>query len=272
MLTYGKVWPDLVSDFGVPKAYKLKDFGFENVAFPVAGEPKLDGVNISIIDKNGMFSSVTRSETDYPVLSFIIQQFRGVVHDCVVIGELLADWDPDRDLARGYNSQWGKTMSLLKTDMSSKHGFQPERITDADWDIIHNELCFWVHNVCTLDLYDKSKAWTDATPYTERRAKAAKIVAQIHKANPKTTVRLMPQVICKTWKELEKLHQQHEDENLEGTMLKPLDAPSVNGRTYNEIKWKEEEPIDGMVLEVMPGTGRNAKWTGSYKVIGRAHV
>jgi len=76
----------------------------------------------------------------------------------------------------------------------------------------------------------------------------------------------MPQRIAHDREELDEAHTDFLAAQHEGSMIKMLDAPYIPSRTAVMLKRKELEFIDGVILEVLPGTGRNANWAGSYRV------
>jgi ATP-dependent DNA ligase len=76
----------------------------------------------------------------------------------------------------------------------------------------------------------------------------------------------MEQIIVNNRQELDDAHTYFLQQEHEGSMIKMLDAPYIPDRTSAMLKRKELEFIDGVILEVLPGKGRNAKWAGSYRV------
>ena len=262
--TFGDVWPDLRSKFGVSLADKF-DSSVE-LPYPVATETKLDGLRITLVYTDGKGVAKTRSGKEYnEVLEHILSSLGPVVKTGAADGEIMADWAKTGPLStyggKRYKSPWGKTSAMLKTG-TSKGVFNPDRVTPEMWAELRRDLKFWVFDQMTLDVYDPAIA-IDNTPFHERRAKLEKTVAATGDDSP---IRLMEQIIVNNRQELDDAHTLFLAQEHEGSMIKLLDAPYFPDRTSAMLKRKELEFIDGIILEVLPGNGRNAKWAGSYQV------
>jgi ATP-dependent DNA ligase len=150
---------------------------------------------------------------------------------------------------------------MLKTGMS-KGVFNPDRITPEMWTELRRDLKFWAFDQMTLDVYDPAIA-LDKTPFHERRANLVRTIAATGDDSP---IKLMEQIIVNNRQELDDAHNYFLQQKHEGSMIKLLDAPYYPDRTSAMLKRKELEFLDGIILEVLPGNGRNAKWAGSYRV------
>ncbi len=260
--TFGEVWPDLRSQFAVSLAEKFDSTVSLN--YPVAVEPKLDGLRITLVFTDGGRVGKTRSAKEYnDVLRYILATFGP--SNCARDGEILADWEKNGPLSsygnKKYKSPWGKTSAMLKTG-TSKGVFNPDRVTPEMWAEIRRDLKFWAFDEMSLSVYDPSVA-LDKTPFHERRANLVNTLAALDDDSP---LKLMPQRIVANREELDEAHAEFLVEEHEGSMIKMLDAPYFPSRTAAMLKRKELEFLDGVILEVLPGTGRNAKWAGSYRV------
>jgi hypothetical protein len=264
--TFGEVWPDLRSKFGVSLADKYDPTVKHN--YPLATETKLDGLRITLVYTDGKGVAKTRSGKEYnEVLKHILSALGPVVVTGATDGEIMADWEKTGPLStyggKRYKSPWGKTSAMLKTGMS-KGVFNPDRITLEMWAELRRDLKFWVFDQMTLDVYDPAIA-LDKTPFHERRAKLVKTVKAAGEDSP---IRLMEQIIVNNRQELDDAHTLFLQQEHEGSMIKMLDAPYFPDRTSAMLKRKELEFIDGIILEVLPGEAgkRNADWAGRYRV------
>lgn len=262
--TFGQVWPDLRSKFAVSLADKF-DSNVE-LNYPVAVETKLDGLRITLVFTDGKGVAKTRSGKEYnEVLEHILSALGPVVGTGAIDGEIMADWAKSGPQStyggKRYKSPWGKTSAMLKTG-TSKGVFNPDRVTPEMWDELRRDLKFWVFDQMTLDVYDPAIA-LDKTPFHARRTKLTKTVGATGQFSP---IRLMKQTIANNRTELDEAHADFLAQEHEGSMIKMLDAPYFPDRTSAMLKRKELEFIDGIILEVLSGSGRNAKWAGSYKV------
>ncbi len=262
--TFGEVWYDLKSQFGVSLADKFDSTVALN--YPLAVEPKYDGLRITMVFKDGQGVAKTRGDKQYnDVLGHILKTLGPIVVNGAVDGEIYAEWERTGPLStfgsKRYKSPWGKTSAMLKTG-TTRNGFNPERVSPEMWAEIRSELKFWAFDYMTLDVYDPSVA-IDKRPLSERRAALVELVAKLDDDSP---VKIMPQRIVSDRDELDEAHTEFLTEEHEGSMIKMLDAPYFPSRTSAMLKRKELEFIDGTILEVLPGTGRNADWAGSYRV------
>ena len=262
--TYGDVWHDLKSKFGVSLAEKFDSTTV--LRYPLAVEAKYDGLRITMVFKDGSGVAKTRGDKQYnDVLGNILQILAPKVINGAVDGEIYAEWEPTGPLStfggKRYKSPWGKTSAMLKTG-TGRNGFDPNRLTDQMWEEIKRDLKFWAFDLISLDVYDPSVGM-DKTPFSERRANLVNLIAGLGKKSP---VKLMPQRIAHDREELDEAHTDFLAAQHEGSMIKMLDAPYIPSRTAVMLKRKELEFIDGVILEVLPGTGRNANWAGSYRV------
>lgn len=265
--TYGEIWPELKSSFGVSLAEKFRDHG-QDVQFPVACEPKYDGLRITMVFTDGKGVAKTRSGKEYnEVLKHILDELGPVVFDGAIDGEIYAEWEEQGPLStyggKRYKSPWGKTSAMLKTG-TYQGIFRQERVTDDMWVELQNELKFWAFDNMSLDVYDADIA-VDRTPFSVRRDKLTTLVAELGAG---AATKLMPQRICQDHEELSAAHADFMLEKHEGSMIKDLDAAYLPSRSVVMLKRKEEELIDGILLDVLPGTEgkRNAHWGGRYLV------
>jgi hypothetical protein len=265
--TFGEIWPDLASDFGVSLAEKFKDHHM-GIQFPVACEPKYDGLRITMVFTDGKGVAKTRSGKEYnEVLKHIIDELAPEVVNGAVDGEIYADWDIKGPLStygsKKYKSPWGKTSAMLKTG-TYQGIFRPDRVTPDMWLELQGELKFWAFDYISLDVYDPKIAM-DRTPHHQRRENLVNLVDAL--GEDAATI-LMPQVICNDHAELTETHNQFMSEKHEGSMIKDLNSPYLPSRSPVMLKRKEEEFIDGIILEVLPGTvgKRNEHWAGRYRV------
>jgi ATP-dependent DNA ligase len=265
--TFGRIWPELQSTFGVSLAEAYKDH-WAGVQLPAASEPKYDGLRIAAVFTDGKGVAKTRRGSEYnEVLKHVLDELAPRVVNGAVDGEVYADWEPTGPLStyggKRYKSPWGKTSAMIKTGMH-RGIFKPERVTPQMWEELRGELKFWAFDRMSLDVYDPAFAM-DRTPHRERRANLVKLVESL---GEDSSVRLMPQVICTTRDELDQCHTDFMLAGHEGSMIKELNAPYLPSRSIVMLKRKEEELIDGVILEVLPGTvgKRNEHWAGRYLV------
>lgn len=263
--TFGEVWPDLKSCFAVSLAEKFDSLRTE-IEYPVAVEPKYDGLRITLLFKNGKGVGKTRDGKEYnEVLSHIIEELGPRIGTGAVDGEIYADWEKTGPLSvygkKIYKSPWGKTSAMLKTGYGNGV-FQEDRLSDTMRLELKRDLKFWAFDYMSMDVYNPDIA-EDSTPFRARRKNLEDLISSLGE-EPSTV--LMPQVIVHNREDLEMAHAKNMLDSHEGSMIKVLEAPYYPKRSSVMLKWKETEFIDGVILEVLPGSGRNSEWAGSYSV------
>lgn len=107
--TVNRVWPNLIRTFEVQLAHSLKTeyrdgvgvVILEDVKFPVRLEPKLDGLRLIVMKREGTVTMFTRNGTELntlPKLAEIIERSDG--DDYVLDGEIMgADWNESASVA-----------------------------------------------------------------------------------------------------------------------------------------------------------------------------
>jgi len=266
--TFGEIWPDLRSSFSVSLADKFNS-NETNLNYPIAVEPKYDGLRITLIFEDGKGVGKTRSGKEYnEILKHILEELGPLVVNGAVDGEIYADWSPKGNLSayggKLYKSPWGKTSAMLKTGYANGV-FQEDKVSPKMWEDIKRDLKFWAFDFMNLEVYDPEIA-KDSTPFSIRRANLEKLINSLKQRNEKPATLIMPQRIANNRIELEEAHSKNMALGHEGSMLKELNAPYYPKRSSVMLKWKEDEFIDGVILEVLPGTGRNESWAGAYRV------
>lgn len=270
------VWPDLVSDFGVPLAESLYeqhtgkrvDSVYNTITFPLTIEPKLDGLNGSLVssgERNGVFS---RAEGTWPALArwstalqkalrMLSQAAGKSVGDWVINGEFKATLQSDDP--KNWKSSWGKSTAMCRAGLSPD-GFDQEAISK------HLRLCFergdLVFTAYDVYPYATYKTGTFSELYGHysikgsRSARLRSLVAAMKKVDPSLPVVHVQQRLVSSWDEARVFHTEHLVDGHEGSMLKPM-RPCTLDRTSDIVKWKEYDLRDAVILAVTEGTGKN---------------
>ncbi len=229
----GKIYPELQCHFGVALAERYLH-GETQVSFPIAVEPKIDGVRIAIVIKDGQPVAYSRNFREYPILHSIGSEFAEFVKNGVIDGEI-------------FSNDWSTTISALNSKLKS--------LSPSDFSKISMKLRFYAFDTCGLQIFEP-KAYTDAEPFQDRRLKLETIIKKIIEKTPTTRIRLTPQHIVKNTEEVEELYHKYVGEGFEGIMLKK-NTGYYNWRTDSLLKWKCEETEDCAIAGCEEGQGVN---------------
>lgn len=281
-----KVWPDLVSDFGVPLAESLYNQTSGNVnqdvydaiTFPVTMEPKLDGANGSIVSapagRGGVFS---RDEGQWPALvrwykalrtalENISRRTKKDVTSWVLNGEFKAcqgEGDPST-----WKSSWGKTVALVRSGIAAGT-FDETKISEhARVCLDRGDLIYYAYDTYPYSAYRTGKwavSYGHKTIPGTRSHMCAAIVAEMRRVDPGLAIVHVEQHIANNWGEVDKLHDKFINELHEGSMLKQH-LPCVLDRTTNIVKVKRYRYRDAVVLGVNQGTNSNKDKAGTFEV------
>lgn len=273
--TYTRVWEDMENGWGVPLAEKAYDKNGnileDLITFPCYGEPKFDGFNISsphpgkkyklkFLLKGQKFYALSRGQIHYPILDPLVKiLYKHIPKDKFVCGEAYAIWRPgDEDK---YTSPWGKAATMLRSGMTPT-GFQPDKVSKEVRELFKRDFQLWLFEYASNSFYMEEHGYEDPTPKRKRRALTKKLV----KAIDSKYIKLSPCVTLRNMRELKAYYKECLDKGFEGIMIKDMDAPLKNERNTYMLKLKPDKVIDGIIVRVKRGNGKNNKWAGALDV------
>lgn len=225
-----KVWPGLVKSFSVALAATLKSsfqkgVGIsinETVSYPVRCEPKLDGLRLIAVKKNGVVTLYTRNGTILETLPTIKKALeQGDYDNFVLDGEALAK-----------SGTWNDSVSIVMSHKTLKN----------DDDIVFNvfdaiELNQWIQKKCTVT-------------YDDRCADVHNIVNVF--VNDCHIVQV-PHIVANDLNELLSFFKKCMDEGFEGIMLKRTDSVYEFKRSSNILKLKPCVTYEGIIVGYYEG-------------------
>lgn len=274
--TFSQVWEDMRIDFGVPLAnsYQEKKKGQTEtkMTFPVMGEPKYDGTNLSLINpgddfpitflvKDQKYYCLSRGMVHYPIVEYLWKKIKKhIKKDEFVVCEAYAKWTKKERLT--FKSPWSKASSLLKTGMSPKGGYQPDKISPEYKKMFKRDFQLLIFEYGSNRFYSAEHDYTDPMPRKKRRKRLVKLVKKINHPQIKVT----PCVKLNNQKEADAYYADCLSKGYEGCMYKDPNAPLINTRDSSMLKRKPEIPLDGITIGVYRGSGKNAKWAGGISV------
>lgn len=239
--TINKVFPNLIDDFSLAKA-NLWD-GNSRIEFPVFVEPKIDGMRICIVIRNGIGQALSYNGKDYTdVFGPWIEAFESISKNIVYDGEAYAD------------GGWNETISLVR------------RSVNIDKKAINRKLRLILFDSPTLNALSAKHDYADHRSFDVRRKLLEYDVNYVKSNYPKLNVEVIKQWDANSKRDIIKLYDKSLNMGFEGIMIKDPSAPYINDRTDNWLKFKPEHTVDGTIIDSYLGTGRNSNRLGGFDV------
>ena len=218
------------------KPMLAKDGGNAPAHYPVALEPKYDGIRALAVIRNGAVAIQSRTGKPFPSGLAKLVHALGETARCHSPGE--CDFMLDGELV-ARDGAFADTQSLVM----AKHGGDPSE-----------HLRFMV--------FDRVPAGWEAMPYRQRRALMEKAL------HLPPGVEIAPMVIAGNEAEFRAFRAKCRADGFEGVMSKDLDAPYVAGRSGAWRKHKDILTLDGRIAALEEGVGRFAGTLGAVTVEG----
>jgi len=256
-----KVWPGCVTSFSVALAATVKsEFTrgegikiLDKVKYPVRVEPKLDGLRLIAVKKDGVVTFFTRNGTVLESMPRIRAALTNAKFDNIVLD------------GEGMAADWNESSSVMMSGRSvdSKSGKKEQK---DDSNIFYN-----IFDAMNLDEWTKQES---TATYDKRVAIVASVVDTV--ASP--CVRQVPHINAKDEAELKVYFSKCMNDGYEGVMLKTLDSYYEWDRSKNIRKLKPVVTYEGSVVGWYDGrdnTRNQGKFGGFFvllpnKVITRA--
>ena len=218
--TLNKIWPNLIKEFAVQLASTLEvettQTGIkflENINFPVRVEPKIDGLRLIAICKDGNVELFTRNGTKVDTLPVIQEMLRVSVRENIVLD------------GEAFSKDWNDSMSIIASHKSKKDDSSIEyNIFDA---VLLNE---WEAQECKMSL-------------TERITLVQDTVNSIKSNN----IHALTGIYAYSEKEITDFYHTCLENGHEGVMLKNMLAKYEFKRTKNVKKLKPFQTVEGVI-------------------------
>ena len=226
-----KVWPGLIRQFKVQLAKSLDDCK-KKVTFPVAIEPKYDGMRAIIVVTDGKGAAYSRVGHQLPNIQFMADYIaKRTPKDCVIDGEL-------------FGTSWNDTLKYVKTT---------KNLTAEKLAYLHENVKFYAFDFLTLDEFYGGEC---KKPYfhTSKACRRNKLI-EWHTAvsGDDSPVCLVPVEFAHTFEEIDTLYDKFLLDGYEGIMVKLLAATYKGKRTNGWLKYKPFVSIDCVIVDCLPG-------------------
>ena len=199
------------------------------ISFPLASQPKLDGMRCWI-DKQGAWTRNGKRWMTVPFLSKALRGFFDSHPHAILDGELYS-----HELKHDFN----KISSLIKKT----------KPTAADLEECESKIKYHIYD-CIIDPLKK-------VPFTSRIESVREIVQRL----PQTFVAVATS-IANNQAELDALYGEYLEDGFEGQMVRLPDSPYEFKRSANLLKRKEFQDEEYEILEIGEGNGNKSGMAG----------
>jgi DNA ligase-1 len=248
-----KVWPGCVTSFSVALAATVKsEFTrgegikiLDKVKYPVRVEPKLDGLRLIAVKKDGVVTFFTRNGTVLESMPRIRAALTNAKFDNIVLD------------GEGMAADWNESSSVMMSGRSvdSKSGKKEQK---DDSNIFYN-----IFDAMNLDEWTKQES-------TATYDKRVSLVASVVDTVSSSCVRQVPHINAKDEEELKAFFSKCMNEGYEGVMLKTLDSYYEWDRSKNIRKLKPVVTYEGSVVGMYDGrdnTRNEGKFGGFFVLL-----
>lgn len=249
--TVNKQWPGLVRKFAVSLAQQAdveisgSSIKLKNVWYPCRVEPKLDGLRLIAMKKNGLVTMRTRNGNVVETLPRVQAALEKMTIDNVVLdGECMSN-------AENLAEAWNESDSVM---MSTKNKKDDKNIT------------FYVFDCVPIDQWERSESTEDLrTRQLFLQTEVAEAIAGAL-GGPSDKPRIIEIVTgITTWLEAEILafYEECLEKGYEGVMIKDLDSHYKFKRSDCILKLKPVTTAEGIIVGWFEGR-HNTRHEGSF--------
>ena len=234
-------------------------------SWPVIVEPKLDGVRVLCLVRDGRAKFFSRSGKPFTsfdhlepvVVSRVMEakaRFRNPANDMT---------DKQREiywkLLGGNNCPMGE--AVLDGEVVS--GIFNETVSAVrKKDVAAVDAEFRVFDVLPYKLFMAENRPEIAMTYEQRRRFAEQVIGRDN-----GSVRMIERYLANSADEVQALYQSFRDRGLEGAIVKPRDGFYQKKRSFNWLKMKNEATVDVPILDAFEGTGKYEGMLGGVVVL-----
>lgn len=242
-----KAVPGTIITFECMLAHSFKDHA-KKVKYPVAVEPKLDGVRVlAFVDVEGEGSAIFYSRTGKEFTSFdhlkqpLIDALKRFAH---ATNMFQTRWVLDTEVVSG---SFNKTVSEVRK--------KDAKATDA---------VLWVFDMLTLDEFERESKTGVGGSYRVRRALLDSFFNI--QDDQSSYLRKVPSAIMDTEERVYQAFEAFRKNGLEGAIVKDITEGYYRKRSKAWLKMKAEESVDVRVVGAFEGEGKYAGMLGGLVV------
>jgi len=253
--TINKAFPNLIFRIPMFKGNKITDKRKAEIQYPVWCEFKADGFRMQFLIKNGKGIAYSPGGIDFSKrLGHILKPFCSGP-DSYWESEMIADWIEGDEYE--YESQWGKTATLLRTGYSAKQGWMKKDLGDDFNRALKNELFCRVFDRTEFDSFNSG---IDKTPWKARDFKKRRWIRKFN--NPQ--IKFFKGKLCNSWKEIEEYFDLALSFGYEGLMIKKINGIWQGKKTDDMLKKKNEDTEEYEIVGYKEGKKNFKGMLGSF--------
>lgn len=249
--TVNRVMPGTVPVFTVMLAHKFEEKRIKE--WPVAVEPKLDGMRTIALVKDRAGGFFSRTGKPFPALTHLIDPVAEMLHSAhayLQSGGTSADMS--EKLRHLYWNLLGGEGPALALDAEVLAGTFNETGAVRRKDKTSDNAELHVFDVLPYGMLTGDKKELPMR-YMHRRMFADFVLGHAPKGAP---IKLVPRHFANTVDEIQNYYQGFRDAGLEGAIVKPLNGFYAKKRSHDWLKMKNEETVDVYIIDAFEGTGK----------------
>ncbi len=216
-----------------PMLAKKFDDRKAKVVYPVIVQNKYNGARC-VATKDGLFSRKGEKFLSCPHIEESLASFFEKNPDAVLDGELLGT---------GFKDKLNETMSIIRRTVN---------ITPEHYERSKELVRYHVYDGYGFAGVEKT------TTYVTRQT-AIDLVLE-----DKEFIVSVPSLVCHNEEEVMKYFKTLIDNNEEGAIVRVINSPYENKRSWNLLKLKPEDDDEAVIVDIMEGTGN---WAGTGKIM-----
>lgn len=241
--TVNKILPGTIPTFDVMLAHPLEEHRI--ASWPVAIEPKLDGVRVICLVKNGTAQFFSRSGKSFPAVEHLGDSITKMV-------ELVyMNIPPEKNIE--YSQYLSKDGFTLALDGEIIAGSFAETVSEVrrKSEVAANAE-YHVFDVLPFEKFTMDGCNHIPLPYNQRREFLRFMVSNFGQDG----IKLIPSYFASSHEEVRAYYDKFRTKGLEGAIVKPLQGTYFKKRSHNWMKMKNEETEDLIVTGAFEGTGK----------------
>ena len=243
--TINKAIPDLVElEPPYQRCSLLAGANFDDFGDQFYSQLKADGMYLNLYLDDGKVSATTRAGNEFPLIRFgswynrMVEASRGI--HASISGEVVMKED-------------GEFL-----ERATSNGITNKIMKEGDIDFDRYDIHFFAWDMIPLSEFKNKGKYH--CPYSER---LNQLNAYTSSRGITNLIEVIETRVVNSYEEAIEHYNECRLRKQEGTVIKSMDAPWIDGTSKLQIKMKAEVEIDLEIVDLKPGEGKNAKTFGS---------
>jgi DNA ligase-1 len=247
--TVNRVLPGTIPVFDVMLAHKFEEKRIKE--WPVAVEPKLDGVRVICLVKDGTAKFFSRTGKPFPAVEHLGDPVAKMIASATANLHTKVPTDKLREV---YSALLGSGTHTIALDGEVVSGNFNKTVGDVRRkDAKAEDAEYHVFDAVPYKLFTG-----DAQEFKAKYKLRREFLRYIVDNAPGPQIKKTERYYAETVEEVQGFYQSFRDRGLEGAIVKPLDGTYVKKRSHAWLKLKNEDTEDLRVTGAFEGTGKYA--------------